>query len=69
MAKKLSQEKMLLMYLKEYGHINALEALKELGSLRLAARVKDLRNEGHNIVTEYTRTATGKMIATYKLIK
>ena len=69
MEKRLSQKKMLLIYLKEYGSINALEALKELGSFRLAARIKDLRNEGHNITTENTRTATGKMIATYRLIK
>ena len=65
---KLSQNKMLLMYLKEYKSINALEALKELGSLRLAARIKDLRDQGHNITTENVRTDNGKMIASYKLV-
>ena len=65
---KLSQNKMLLMYLKEYGSITALEALKELGSLRLAARIKNLRDEGHNITTESIRV-NKKMIANYKLTK
>ena len=66
---KLSQNKLLLIYLKEYGSITALEALKELGSLRLAARIKNLRDDGHNIVTENFRTSTGKMVAKYKLVK
>ena len=56
------------MYLKEYKSITALEALKELGSLRLAARINDLRNEGHNIITKQVRTSTGKMIASYELL-
>ena len=70
---KLSQNKMLLMYLKEYGSITPLEALKELGSLRLGARIKDLRDEGYNISTELVyvpgRDGKRKRIAKYKLIK
>ena len=69
--KKLSQNKMLLMYLKEYKSITALEALKELGSLRLAARINDLRTDGHNIITETAYIGKGperKRIAKYKLV-
>ena len=62
---KLSQNKMLLMYLKEYGGITQLEALKELGVMRLAARIADLRNDGHLIVTEMIITRTKKRIAKY----
>ena len=65
---KLSQKKHLLYYLQEHGSITALEALKIIGSLRLAARIKDLRDEGHNITTENIRI-NGKMIAKYKLTK
>ena len=65
---KLSQKKHLLYYLQEHGSITALEALKIIGSLRLAARIKDLRDEGHNITTELI-TMNDKLIARYKLIK
>jgi len=64
---KLSQKKHLLYYLQEHGSITALEALNIIGSLRLAARIKDLRDEGHNITTENIRI-NGKMIARYKLV-
>ncbi len=64
---KLSQKKHLLYYLQEHGSITALEALNIIGSLRLAARIKDLRDEGHNITTENIRIH-GKMIARYKLV-
>ena len=60
---------MLFTYLHHNESITSLEALKEFGCLRLAARIADLRNDGHNIVTENYRTSTGKMVAKYKLSK
>ena len=65
---KLSQKKHLLYYLREHDGITSLEALKIIGSLRLSARINDLRNEGHNITTENVRV-NNKMIAKYKLNK
>ena len=49
--------------------ITAFEALELYGCFRLAARIKDLRDEGHDIHTERVEVQTGKRIAEYTLIK
>lgn len=46
----MSQCERLLMHLKS-GPIEPLQALKDLGIYRLSARIKNLRDEGHNIET------------------
>lgn len=48
--------------------LTAIDALKLCNCFRLAARVKDLRNDGHNIVTE-TITQKGKHFAQYRLVQ
>lgn len=48
--------------------LTALEALEDAGCLRLAARIKDLRDEGHNIVTEMVGGRHGKRYAGYYLV-
>ena len=50
------------------GPITPIEALEEGGIFRLAARVFDLREQGHDIATIDT-TRNGKTFATYHLIK
>ena len=47
--------------------ITALEALNEYGCFRLAARINDLRMQGHQIHTEVTMS-NGKRYATYHLL-
>ena len=49
------------------GPVTALDALEQAGCFRLAARIADLRREGHDITTETITTPTGKHIASYKL--
>jgi len=49
------------------GPLTALDALKEGGVFRLAARVNDLRNSGYNIITIQKDLPNGKRIAEYKL--
>ena len=44
----MTQNEMVLAWLKK-SHIGPLEAMKVLGIMRLAARIKDLRDEGHKI--------------------
>lgn len=46
-----SQTKKVLRRL-ERGPLTAMEALRELGVMRLAARIKDLKDSGHNVVAE-----------------
>jgi hypothetical protein len=50
------------------GPITPLEALKDHGCLRLAARIEELRSDGHTIVTEMVK-ANGKKFGQYVLIK
>jgi hypothetical protein len=48
--------------------ITAIDAMKLCGSFRLAARIKNLRDDGHNIVTIMVKR-NGKKIASYELVK
>jgi hypothetical protein len=50
------------------GPITPLEALKDHGCLRLAARIEELRSDGHTIVTEMVKV-NGKKFGQYVLIK
>lgn len=45
----MKQTERLLAHLKRHGTINPLESWRELGIYRLASRICDLRNEGHEI--------------------
>ena len=47
--------------------ITALDALREAGSLRLAARIADLRAAGNDIRSEMVTTESGKRVARYRL--
>lgn len=48
----MNQKQRLLNYLKEYGSINPLEALRDLGIYRLSAQIFKLRCEGYEIETQ-----------------
>jgi len=53
--------------------LTALDALREIGCFRLAARIGELREDGHDIISDsykYTnRWGETKTIASYRLIK
>lgn len=48
----MNQCEMILEYMRRYGSITPLEALNELGCMRLGARIWDLRHAGNVIVSE-----------------
>ena len=48
--------------------LTALECLNLFGCLRLAARVYDLREIGHNIEMERIETPSGKRVGRYTLL-
>lgn len=54
------------------GGITAMDALDEIGVMRMAGRINDLRSGGHNIVTEMVRVR-GRYgwahVAKYRLVK
>lgn len=49
---KLRQWERVLKYLDDFGSITPLEALADLGIMRLGARIYDLRKKGYAIIRE-----------------
>lgn len=47
----MKQTEQILDYMRKYGEITPLDAMKEIGCMRLAARISDLRKAGHNITS------------------
>ena len=66
---KRTQELRLLELLRAQGAdgVTPLEALEQVGSFRLGARVYDLRRAGYNIETHHHRTPGGARVARYVL--
>jgi hypothetical protein len=62
----MSQSQQVLAYLKHGATINPIMALRHLGVMRLAARVKELRDSGHDIKTRIVESG-GKKFAEYYL--
>ena len=61
-----SQSEAILAYLKQGRRITPIDALNMFGCFRLAARISDLRSEGHNIVSENVEQ-DGKSFSAYRL--
>lgn len=59
---------MILRFLKAGNSITHIGALGMFGCARLAARIDDLRSQGHNIITEDVKQ-NGKTFARYHLAK
>ncbi len=49
---KPTQNQRILDYISEFGSITQLDALKDLGVMRLASRISDLRKQGYPIISE-----------------
>ena len=52
MIKRMTQCDKILAYMRTYGSITPIDALREFGCLRLSARIADLKKDGYVIVTE-----------------
>lgn len=48
----MKQTAMILQYIDDFGSITPVEAMADLGVMRLAARIADLRRSGIQIVSE-----------------
>lgn len=55
----MTQTEAILDYMNEYGSITALDALREIGCFRLAARIHDIEKKGIHVPRE-TIVVTGK---------
>ena len=49
MSKQISQEQKILDYMNRFNGITQHEALRDLGVMRLASRISNLRKRGHDI--------------------
>lgn len=49
---KPTQNKRILDYINQFGSITQLDALRDLGVMRLASRISDLRRQGWSIVSK-----------------
>lgn len=49
---KPTQNQRILAYIEDFGSITQLEALKDLGVMRLASRISDLRKQGYDITSQ-----------------
>lgn len=49
---KPTQNERILNYINEFGSITQLEALRDLGVMRLASRISDLRKQGYSIISK-----------------
>lgn len=58
-------------YMRQFGTITQLEALRDLGCFRLASRINDLKNKGYKIrremITVKNRYGEDVQIARYRL--
>ena len=68
---KTTQCQKILEYMKTYGSITPLDALREFGCMRLAARISDLKRQGVNIIqdmeTSLNRAGEKVHYARYKI--
>lgn len=46
---KPTQCQMVLEYMRRFGSINPLEAIRDIGCMRLASRINDLKDQGYAI--------------------
>lgn len=49
---KVTQAQRVLQYMEDFGSITQLEALNDLGVMRLASRISDLKKDGYPIRSE-----------------
>lgn len=48
----MTQCERVLWYIKNFGYITPLQAVNDLGVMRLASRIKDIKNLGYHVLTD-----------------
>lgn len=66
-----TQNDLIIDYIEKFGSITPLDALRDLGVMRLASRISDLKKKGYPIVTKQeavlTRYGTKTNVARYSM--
>lgn len=68
LIKFLPQKENILSHLEDGKSITPIEALNKFGCFRLAARIFELREEGHDIICEKIKIKNGKKIGVYTMV-
>ena len=63
----MSQKAEIRRYLEKGKTLTPMQALGLFGCFRLSARIKDLREDGHSVITRFVTTKSGKRIAEYRM--
>ena len=63
-----TQTEKVLTHLDERGSLTALQAMDYYGIMRLAARIGELRRDGHDIASEPFKTPGGATVSRYRMI-
>lgn len=63
----MAQKSLILRHLERYGSITPMTALEKYGCFRLAARIGELKDQGHEIATEMVKKGQ-KRYAKYRLV-
>ena len=62
-----SQNAKILAHIKRGKTITPIQALQWFGCMRLAARIRDLRDDGHDIVAVWVHVSSSKKVKRYSL--
>lgn len=69
----MKQTDRILKYMRDFGSITQLEAMQDIGCMRLAARIADLKRDGHAIrremETSKNRYGEDTSYARYRLVE
>ena len=60
-----SQKKRILAFMQAGNSITPIQALALFGSLRLGARIADLKAEGYEVKSEFVKLPNGKQVKRY----
>lgn len=69
----MTQTERVLMYMRDFGSVSPVEALRDLGCMRLAARISDLKKKGYviqrDMVSSSNRYGDEVRYAMYRLVE
>lgn len=65
MANKIKQTELILLYMQQHGSITQLDALRDIGCMRLASRIADLKRQGYPIESRTEAVLTRDQVKTY----
>ena len=66
-ASSASQKARILAYMQAGNRITPLEALTMFGTLRLGARIADIKDDGIDVKSQFVTTSTNKRVKQYYL--